>query len=146
MDASFWRSYRKCTGDLTWRLATLDDQPSINRIKEASERLLDEKQKSPALFDRPVLLALVAEDVEGKIVDLLYLEAQCEVIKVGCSESALVETAGLESDLYAWLRGMGFKTATIRTRKSLKQKMTPVLEFLGFACEDSEFTRWTRNL
>ena len=111
-----------------------------------SERLLRETQKSPALFDRPVLLALVAEDVDGTVVDCLYVEAQVEVVKVGCTVAGLEETAGLESDLYAWLRGMGFKTATIRTRKSLKEKMRTVLEHLGFHCEDEEFSRWTRHL
>jgi hypothetical protein len=131
---------------LTWRLALPEDQPAIDRIKEASERLLDEKQKSPALFERPVLLALVAEDDTGQVVDALYLEAQVEVVKIGCSSTALVETAGLESDLYTWLRGMGFKTATIRTRKSLKEKMAYVLEYLGFECEDDTFSRWTRDL
>ena len=146
MDASYWTMYRRTTGKLTWRLAVPADQPAIDRIKETSERLLDEKQKSPELFIRPVLLALVAEDEEGMLVDCLYLEAQCEVIKVGCSSTALIETAGIESDLYAWLRGMGFKTATIRTRKSLKEKMAYVLEFLGFRCEDDAFSRWTRDL
>lgn len=146
MDAKYWEDYRRTTGELTWRLATPEDQTAIDRIKEASERLLDEKQKSPDLFSRPVLLALVAEDAEGKIVDALYLEAQVEVVKIGCSETGLIETAGLEADLYAWLRGLGFKTAIIRTRRSLKEKMAYVLGLLGFHCEDDEFSRWTRNL
>jgi hypothetical protein len=146
MDANFWKDYRRNTGNLTWRLATEDDYPDILRIKETTERLLHEKQKSPALFERPVLLALVAEDVEGHIVDALYVEAQVEVVKIGCTEDGLVETAGLESDLYSWLHGLGFKTATIRTRKSLKEKMRVVLEYLGFHCEDDEFSYWKRDL
>lgn len=146
MDASFWKDFRRTTGELTWRLALESDQPAIDRIIEASERLLDEKQKSPALFGRPVLLALVAEDESGAVVDCLYLETTVEVCKVGCSTTALIETAGLESELYTWLRGMGFKTATIRTRKSLKEKMAYVLEFLGFECEDERFSRWARDL
>lgn len=146
MDAIFWKNYSKVTGKLRWRLATPEDQPAIDRIREVSERLLNEKQKSPALFDRPVLLALVAEDEFGVVVDCLYLEATVEVCKSGCSTEALIETAGLEADLYTWLRGMGFKTATIRTRKNLKEKMRPVLERLGFTCEDDEFSRWTRDL
>lgn len=145
MDASFWKDYRRTTGELTWRLAVPEDQPAIDRIKEVSERLLNEKQKSPALFERPVLLALVAEDAEGNVVEVLYLEAQVEVVKMSCSRTGLIETAGLESDLYAWLRGMGFKTATIRTRKSLKDKMSAALTFLGFTCDD-KFSHWTRDL
>jgi hypothetical protein len=146
MDYEFWRDYRKATGGLTWRLARKEDQPAIDRIREASERLLVERQKSPDLFAKPVLLAFVAEDAMGEVVDALYLEAQVEVIKIGCSPTALVETAGLESDLYAWLRGMGFKTATIKTRKGLKWKMSAVLEYLGFSCEDDNFSHWKRDL
>lgn len=146
MDASFWKDYRRTTGDLTWRLAVPEDQAAIDRIIETSERLLDEKQKSPNLFAAPVMLALVAEDTEGNVVDALYLEAQVEVVKIGCSSTSFVETAGIESDLYAWLRGLGLKTATVKTRQSLKEKMSYVLSFLGFHCEDDEFSRWTRDL
>jgi hypothetical protein len=146
MDASFWKDFRRTTGNLTWRLAVPEDQPAIDRIKEASERLLDEKQKSPALFGRPVLLALVAENDAGDVVDAMYLESTVEVIKIGCSETAMVETAGLESELYSWLRGVGFKTVTVKTRKSLKDKMGYVLEYLGFRCEDDAFSHWSRDL
>lgn len=146
MDASFWKNYRQTTGDLTWRLAVPEDQPAIDRIIETSERLLDEKQKSPNLFVPPVMLALVAEDVDGDVVDCLYVEAQCEVIKIGCSATSFTETAGLESDLYAWLRGMGLRTAIIKTRQSLKEKMRSGLSFLGFECMDDDFSHWRRNL
>ena len=146
MEVNFWKNYSKTTGELRWRLAVPEDQSAIDRIKETSERLLDEKQKTPDLFGRPVLLALVAEDQRGEIVDCLYLETTVEVVKVGCSSTSLIETAGLESELYAWLRGMGFKTATIRTRKSIKEKMAYVLEFLGFRCEDDKFSHWKRDL
>ena len=146
MNADYWKDYRRCTGNLCWRLATPADQPAIDRIKEVSERLLHEKQKSPDLFSRPVLLALVAEDAKGNIVDAIYLEAKVELIKVGCSEVGLKEQAGLEPELAEWLTGMRFKTLTIRTRKSLKEKMRFVLEYLGFHSEDDDFSHWTRNL
>lgn len=146
MDATFWQDYRKTTGDLTWRLATKEDQAAIDAIRESSEKSLGEKQQDLNLFARPVLLALVAEDAHGVVVDAMYLEAQIEVRKVGCSPVALVETAGIESELYAWARGMGFKTVTIRTRKSLKEKMVAVLEYLGFECSDDKFSHWTRDL
>ena len=146
MDANYWDGYRRDTGKLVWRLAKPEDQPAIDRIKIASQMVLHEIQKSPDLFARPVLIALVAEDAEGKIVDCLYVEAQVEVVKMGCSEDSLTETAGLEADLYSWLYGLGFKTATIRTRKSLKEKMRVVLEYLGFRCEDDDFSHWTRDL
>jgi len=146
MDANYWKDYSRNTGRLTWRLAVPEDQPEIDRLREASERLLREVQKKPELFARPVILTLVAEDGIGQIVDALYLEAQVEIVKVGCSETGLIETAGIADELNEYLRGMGFKTATIRTRKSLKDKMAVILEYLGFQCEDNTFSRWTRDL
>lgn len=146
MDANYWKDYRRTAGDLTWRLAVSEDQPAIDRIREASERLLNEKQKTPNLFDVPVMLALVAEDATGTVVDALYLEAQVEVMKMGCSSESFTATMDIEKDIYAWLRGLGIKRATVRTRSSLKEVMRPILSFLGFDCEDDDFSHWTRDL
>lgn len=146
MDANFWKDYRRTAGDLTWRLAAPEDQPAIDRIRETSERLLNEKQKVPDLFAAPVMLALVAEDATGNVVDALYLEAQVEVIKMGCSLDSFTATLDVEKDLYAWLRGLGIRRATVRTRSSLKEAMRPILSFLGFECEDEDFSHWTRDL
>lgn len=142
----FWRNYSRVTGSLRWRLATPEDEPAIDRIREASERLLNEKQKAPDLFSAPVMLALVAEDLTGNVVDALYLEAQVEVVKMGCSSESFTATMDIEKDLYAWLRGLGIKRATVRTRSSLKEVMRPILSFLGFECEDDDFSHFTRDL
>ena len=146
MTATYWDNYRRTTGDLTWRLATSEDQPAINRIRETSERFLNEKQKNPDLFSIPIMLTLVAENPIGEIVDALYVEAQVEIVKVGCSAESFTETIEIESDLYAWLRGLGIKTATVRTRQSLKERMRDILSFMGFECQDDDFSHWTRHL
>ena len=146
MDATFWKDYRRTAGDLSWRLAVPEDQPAIDRIQEASERLLNEKQKAPNLFAAPVMLALVAEDATGNVVDALYAEAQVEIVKMGCSSESFTATMDIEKDLYRWLRGLGIKRATVRTRASLKERMRSILSFLGFECEDDDFSHWTRDL
>ena len=146
MDSNYWKDYRRTAGDMVWRLAMPEDQPAIDRIRETSERFLNETQKAPNLFAAPVMLALVAEDANGNVVDLLYLEAQVEVVKMGCSSESFTATMDIEKDLYAWLRGAGIKTATVRVRRTLKERMRSVLSFLGFECEDDEFSHWTRHL
>jgi hypothetical protein len=146
MDVNFWKDYRKTTGLLTWRLATEADQPVIDKIRETTARMLKEKQKELSLFRSPVILTLVAETMLGDIVDVLYVEAQVEIIKIGVSETGFIETAGIADDLNEYLRGIGFRTTTIKTRKSLKDAMSVMLEYLGFNCEDSAFSRWTREL
>lgn len=146
MDANFWKDYRRETGELTWRLAVPEDQPYIDYMRNLTERTLSEKQKDIDLFERPVLLALVAEDKNGKIIDALYAEARVEIVKIGLSETGLSEVAGIADDLNEYLRGRGFKTATTRMRWGLKARMAVGLLALGFECEDDTFSHWTRDL
>jgi hypothetical protein len=91
-------------------------------------------------------LTLVAQDDTGRIVEALFVETQVEIVKIGCSEAGFTETAGLEADLYAWLRGIGFKRANIKMVRGLKDRMSALLGALGFSCGDEEFSHWTRNL
>lgn len=142
----FWRDYKKTTGELTWRLAVPDDLLAIRKLRIASERFLNQKQRNIPLFSSPILLTLVAEDETGKIVDALYIETQVEIAKIGCSEAGFTETAGLAEDLSMWLRAIGYKRANIKTVHALKEKMTGLLGALGFSCGDSEFSNWSRNL
>ena len=146
MDANFWKDYRKTTGELTWRLATPDDLPRIRKMRNTTERLLHQRQDQIGLFSPPVLLTLVAENEHGKIIEALYVESIVEIRKISCTTSGLEETAGLEADLYQWLRGIGFKQAIINTNHGLRERMRPVLEKLGFKCQDGIFSRWTRRL
>ena len=134
--SEFWRGFSKCTGRLTWRLATADDLGSINRLKNVSERFLGQPQRNPSLFRMPVLLALVAENEQGKIVDCIYLEAQVELVKLACTADSLTELAGLEEDLSKWLRSIGIRTVLATTLVGPKSKISNALHEHGFkACE-----------
>ena len=146
MDANFWKGYRRTTGKLTWRLSTTDDLPRIRKLRNVTERFLHQRQSQIGLFSPPVLLTLVAENEHGKIVDCLYVQSIVEISKITCSEDGLEETAGLAEDLHNWLRGIGFKQAIINTNHGLREHMRPVLEKLGFKCQDGMFSRWTRHL
>lgn len=146
MDETFWKDYRRCTGKLTWRLATPEDLPSIRRIRGATERFLHQRQSQIDLFSPPVLLTLVAENEHGKVVDALYVQSIVEISKIACAGTGFEETAGLEEDLLAWLVGIGFRQAIINTNHTLRERMRPVLEKLGFNCQDGMFSRWIRHL
>src|ERR1035437_3948435 len=113
MDASFWKGYSKKIGRLTWRLATADDLLAMRRIKNVTERFLNQRQKVPPLLSSPVLLTLVAENEKGKVVDVLYVESQVEICKMGCTQAGFEGTTGLAEDLHEWLKGVGFKSANI---------------------------------
>jgi hypothetical protein len=145
MDAGFWKNYRRTTGKLTWRLATSDDLPRIRKMRNATERFLRQKQSQIGLFSPPVLLTLVAENEQGNIVDAAYVQAVVELCKITCNDVGFEETAGLAEDIFTWLRGIGFKQAIINTNHGLRERMRPILEKVGFKCEDDTFSRWTKH-
>ena len=141
-----WRGWSRCTGKLLWRAAEPQDLPAIRRLQNVAERFMHHPQRRPSLFDLPVLLALVAENEHGKIVDCLYIEAQVEVVKMSCSATGLEESDKLQDDLAPWLRSLGFRTALATTPPELKEQMTPGLLRSGFRCLDKAFSYWGRWL
>ena len=144
--ADFWKDYRRCTGSLTWRLATPDDLPRIRRLRNISERFLGMPQRDIPLFSMPVLLTLVAENERGKIVDCLYLETQVEVVKIGCDAGAFEESAGLEADISKWLRSIGIKTVLVTTTERTEKRMASFLHRLCFHRVEAMFRYWKRRL
>lgn len=146
LEVEFWRNYKRRTGALTWRVATPEDLPAIDRLRVVSERFLGREQSAPDLFKPPILLALVAEDKSGAIVDLVYAEAQVEIVKVACTRQGFKEAWILEQDLSHWLKVRGFKKAIIRTTHRLKHAMCDALLGAGFRCHDTIISYWTRQL
>lgn len=142
----FWFGYRKKTGDLTWRLARPADIPGIRKLRNVTERFLGKPQRDVSLFEKPVLLALVAENERGIIVDCLYVEAQVEVVKIAASRKGMEEAAELEQDVEEWLRHVGYRTVWATTMPRLKNAMAGTFQKLGFKCLDTVMSVWRRRL
>lgn len=140
----YWRTYSKTTGRYLWRAAVPDDLPKIRRLQNVTERFLGIEQRKPCLFAPPVLLALVAENDRGQIVDVLWLEAQVEIAKVACTASSFEESAGLQEDLAAFLRARGFRTVVATCMPKLKDRMAEGFVKAGFRCLDRVFSYWAR--
>ena len=143
--SEFWKDWTKCTGKLTWRLATPVDLLSIRRLRNVSERFMGMPQRNPTLFSMPVLLTLVATNERGKIVDCLYLEAQVELVKLACTAESLTELAGLEEDLSTWLKSVGIRTVLATTLAAPGNRMSRALESLGFKCCDRVWSYFKRH-
>ena len=139
-----WKGWSRCTGELLWRAAEPRDLPAIRRLWNVTERFTGVPQRKPSLFELPVLLALVAENEHGKIVDALYIEAQVELIKVSCTKAGFEESDRLQEDLAPWLRSLGFRTALATTPERFKERMTPGLIRSGFRCLDRTLSLWAR--
>jgi hypothetical protein len=146
LEIEFWRSYRKCTGELTWRCALPGDRDAIERVTRITERFLDVPQRRPDLFGRPVLLALVAENAQGRIVDVLYLEAHVELKKVGVTRAGFEESTEIAEDLARWLKGLGFRSVWANNLPRLKKAMEKVFTGLGFECLDGKMSVWRKRL
>ena len=141
-----WRGWSRNTGRLLWRVAEPRDLPAIRRLQNISARFLGVPQKKLSLFELPILIALVAEDERGKIVDVIVAEKQVEIIKMGCSAAGFEESDQLQCDLAPWLRSLGFRTALATTPPKLKEQMTPGLMRSGFKCLDQALSYWGRFL
>ena len=144
--SEYWRGWTKRTGKLTWRLATPVDLPAIRRLRNVSERFFGQPQRDPSLFAMPVLLTFVAENERGKIVDCVYVEAQCELVKMACSPESLTELAGLEEDLSKWLRSIGIRAVLATTVAHPKNTMANALHTLRFKSCEGIWTYWKRLL
>jgi len=144
--AEFWKDWTRCTGKLTWRLATPDDLPAIRRLRNVSERFLKQPQRNPSLFRVPVLLTLVAENERGKIADCVYFEAQVEIVKLACTPESLAESSQLQDDVALWLKSMGIETVLMKVLPEHKPQMAAGIEALGFKCMDRVFSYWRRLL
>lgn len=144
MEVINWTNYRRKVGDLTWRLATIDDIPEILALWRVTDRLLG-KQDKPMLFAPPVMLTMVAEDDAGKIVDALYCEAVLDVTKIGCSRAGFDGAEAVVEDLRKWAAHRSFRLARIAIPRRLLGAMEGVLRRFGFHCAD-EFSHWVRRL
>lgn len=141
-----WNNYSRTCNGLTWRLATVDDLPAILKLWRAKERFLGCAQDLPPLFSRPTLLTLVAEDVEGRIVDGLYVEAIVDVTKLGISSLGFESTIAIADDIADWLKERGFRLASIVAPKRLVSRMAAVLEKMGFTSKAERSSYWSRRL
>jgi hypothetical protein len=145
LEMNDWSNYRRRAGDLTWRLATVEDIPDILKLWRTTEKLLG-KQDKPMLFAPPVLLAMVAEDDHGKICDAFYCEAVLDVTKIGCSRRGFEGSEVIVEDLRKWAARRSFRLARIAIPKKLAGVMAATLKLFGFSCVDDNLSHWARRL
>lgn len=144
--SDYWHDFKKCTGDLTWRIATPQDVFRIEELRKHTEKITGEPQLDPNLFAMPTLIALVGQDKEGKVVECVYIEAQVELIKMTCDPGSFKEIAMLEPEFSTYLRSLGIKWVLAKTLPRHSPKMGDGLKSMGFSCIDRVFSFWRRRL
>jgi hypothetical protein len=140
-----WQEWRLSVDGLTWRVAGKEDAEAI-----ADVLLLESRKHGPAdipnLFDKPVLLTLVAEDENGVIVDGVYIEAVAEVIKFATDRRAFAAHDALLPVIGGFLQERGLRIAQMTTLKRWANAMAPALERLGFKRQDGKYSLWVRRV
>lgn len=138
---------------VAWRLAVPEDQLALDAMHKELEHKVGRRMDRPDLFMEPVLVCVVGE-VEGKIVQGFYLEAEAESCACGIS----VLTSKEMADGVAMLEAVA-RTYKIRlVRCFVPQQLVPenplasrpsaiqrVLEKFGFVRERpgyQQFFRW----
>jgi hypothetical protein len=141
-DAERWRHWRATALGLTWRVALPEDMSSIERMWKAKRRVLGTKCPLPDLFKSPVLIALVAENNRGQVVDGVFLEAVVDVTKLGAKPEGLASLAEISGDLAAFVKGRKFRCITAAMPRHVSARMAGGLVRAGF--HEQRLALWDR--
>lgn len=143
-ESESWREWRREAEGLIWRVAVPEDKPQIERMWRVKERLLGVKYPLPDLFAPPVILALVAEDDRGWIVDGVFLECVADVTKLSGNPRGFRALTAIEHDLASFLGLRGFRRVTAAMPRRVSDKMESGLQDAKFQRQQLEL--WDREL
>jgi hypothetical protein len=144
MDIEAWREWRRTSDGLTWRIATAEDMPAIERIWQAKARVIGVKCSLPDLFAPPVVLTLVAEDDTGRVVDGAFLEAVIDVTKLGARPGGFQSLTGIADELAAFARRRKFRRITAAMPPKASERMAEGLTRARF--ERQQLHLWDREV
>lgn len=141
-----WRLWRLEHNGLTWRAALPKDVGWINDVIDDTEQHLRADQDRPDPFAFPILLTLVAEDAEGRIVDALEIELVADIRKLGLDRRSFSAWEKLLPVIGQFLQERRVRVAHISTRKRWARLMAPALRAMGFETTDGKITHWLRKV
>lgn len=137
-----------------WRLYTEADAEQVARHHAEQEQAIGRKMDLPDLYDRPILVALVRE-IDGKITNVVYVEAEAEVCGLGQGAIPAEEWESVTESLAELLSARGIRIVRafvpekfLSVTKNGKRKAGPVSRLLkraGFTRESEsmvQFFRW----
>jgi hypothetical protein len=102
------------------------------------------KAQLPDLFAPPVVLTLVAEDEDGRIVDGAFLEAMIDVTKIGARPGGFQSLTGIAGELAAFARSRKFRRVTAAMPVKASERMAEGLKRAGF--ERQQLCLWDLEL
>ncbi len=127
-----WRTWTASSGGVTWRIATPEDEPALDRLLDQTGKRLG-PQDRPPFFAMPCLLCLVAVDVEGAVRDAIYIEAVAEIVKLGLSRESFETVPALESAIRGFLAARRIRLMHVWVPAQIARRMAEVLARVGFS-------------
>lgn len=139
-----WREWRAEADGITWRVALSEDIPSIERMWRVKQRLIGKKETLPDLFKGPVVIALVAEDEQGWIVDGVFIECVADITKLSGNPHGFKSLTKIQGKLASFLGTRGFRRVTAAMTPRLSEKMGDGLRSAGF--DEQQLCLWQKEL
>ena len=135
---AFWQAFElKSKNGLTWSLCRAEDIPELFQCVKFLERYCG-PQAAPPLFQFPVVLALVARDEMGLIVDGCYLEMICEVAKLGFTKKGTQDFQELAPYLTEFMKARKIRIVQVHARRRIAQFLAPLYKLIGFKSMENQ--------
>lgn len=140
-----WKTWSLDAKGLRWRIALPSDQPALTALLDDAESILG-KQERANLFEFPVVLTLVAEDEEGRIIDGLYIEFEAFVRKLGLNRQGMQSAEALVPMLGGFLESRKIRLGRVAVPRRLARVMRESMARMKMYCDDSDFIHFVRRI
>lgn len=140
-----WRHWSLESNGLTWRIAEERDLPALTFLLDAAGQMMG-PQERPDFFAFPVVLTLVAENLDGIIVDGLYIEFEAYLRKIGLNKQGMNSLEALVPTLGSFLVSRKIRLARVAVPSRLAKIMRGTVERCGFTDVTEKFIHFVRQL
>jgi hypothetical protein len=140
-----WRSWSLDSEGLHWRIALPEDIPALTRLLDSAHMMMG-AQERPDFFAFPVVLTLVAENLDGIIVDGLYVEFEAYIRKIGLNRQGMLSAEALVPMLGSFLISRKIRIGRVAVPGRLSKIMRASMERMGLTDVTEKFSHWAMKL
>ncbi|HEV2709141.1 MAG TPA: hypothetical protein VGU67_02910 [Edaphobacter sp.] len=140
-----WRNWSLESEGLRWRIALEKDLPALTRLLDVAHSMMG-AQERPDFFAFPVVLTLVAENVDGIIVDGLYIEFEAYIRKIGLNRQGMLSAETLVPMLGSFLVSRKVRIGRVAVPARLSRVMRDSMRRMGLIDVSQSFSHWCMKL
>jgi hypothetical protein len=140
-----WRQWTLESHGLTWSIARPEDIPALHRLLDSAHVKMG-AQERPDWFEFPVVLTLVAKNLDGIIVDGLYVEFEAYIRKIGLNRQGMLSAEALVPMLGSFLVSRKIRIGRVAVPGRLSKIMRASMERMGLTDVTDKFSHWVMKL